>query len=49
MGLVALTKYLIDVEGYQYVCLGEFSTDPLQKLFGKLRQGSGGTYFINAQ
>ena len=26
-----------------------FSTDPLEKAFSKLRQGSGGTYFINAQ
>ena len=29
--------------------LGWFSIDPLEKAFGKLRQGSGGTYFIMAQ
>ena len=29
--------------------LGEFSTDRLEKAFSKLRQGSGGTYFINVQ
>ena len=27
----------------------QFSTDPLEKSFGKLKQGSGGIYFINAQ
>ena len=26
-----------------------YSTDPIEKYFSKLRQGSGGTYFINAQ
>ena len=26
-----------------------FSTDPLEKTFGKLRQGSEGTYFVTAQ
>ena len=34
---------------YKYVLLGQFSTDPLEKEFGKLRRGSGGTYFINVQ
>ena len=29
--------------------LGNFSTDPLEKEFSKLRQGSGGTYFITVQ
>ena len=33
----------------KYVQLGEFSTDPLEKGFGKLRPGSGGTYLINVQ
>lgn len=49
MGLVELSKYLLEEKGYKYVCLGEFSTDPLEKAFSKFRQGSGGTYFINAQ
>lgn len=48
-GLVELTKHLIEEKGFKYVCLGEFSTDPLEKAFSKFRQGSGGTYFINAQ
>ena len=34
---------------HRYVLLWQFSTDPLKKEFGKLRQGSGGTYFINVQ
>ena len=29
--------------------LGWFSTDPLERAFGKLRQGSRGTYFLSAQ
>ena len=47
-GLVQLSKYLLDTT-HQYVLLGNFTTDPLEKLFGKLRQGSGGTYFISIQ
>ena len=49
MVLVALTRYLLEVKQYNYVCLGKFSTDPLEKAFSKFRQSSGGTYFINAQ
>ena len=48
-GLVELTKHLLQEGNYEYICLGMFSTDPLEKAFSKLRQGSGGTYFINAQ
>ena len=29
--------------------LGIFTTEYLEKEFGKLRQGSGGTYFITVQ
>ena len=29
--------------------LGKFTSDPIEKEFGKLRQGSGGTYFITVQ
>ena len=32
-----------------YVLLGIFTTDFLETMFGKLRQGSGGTYFITVQ
>ena len=35
--------------GNEYVMLGWFSTDPLEKAFGKLRESSGGTYFITAK
>lgn len=48
-GLVEITKHLLLQENYEYVCLGEFSTDRLEKAFGKFRQGSGGAYFITAQ
>ena len=35
--------------GSDYVMLGWFTSDPLEKAFRKLRQGSGGTYFLTAQ
>lgn len=47
-GLVSLCCHLL-ATSHQYVLLGDFSTDPLEKEFSKLRQGSGGTYFINVQ
>ena len=47
-GLVELSKFLLGTS-HQYVILRMYSTDPLEKMFGKLRQGSGGTYFINVQ
>ena len=47
-GMVELSKYLLS-SSHQYVLLGCFTSDPLEKEFGKLRQGSGGTYFINVQ
>ena len=34
---------------YEYVMLGKFTSDHIEKEFGKLRQGSGGTYFITVQ
>lgn len=43
-----ITKYLLE-KNNKYVLLGIFTSDPLEKAFGKLRQGSGGTYFINTQ
>ena len=48
-GLVSLSKLLLKQSSFSYVLLGSFTTDPLEKMFGKLRQGSGGTYFINVQ
>ena len=47
-GVVDLCKYLLST-GFEYVLLGKFTTDYLEKEFGKLRQGSGGTYFITVQ
>ena len=47
-GLVDLCKHLLS-STHQYVLLGKFSTDGLEKDFSKFRQGSGGTYFISVQ
>ena len=47
-GMVALTNQLLCTT-HKYVCLGHFTSDPLEKMFGKLRQGSGGTSFLNMQ
>ena len=47
-GIVSLCKSRLGVSK-SYALLGTFSTDPLEKEFGKLRQGSGGTYFITVQ
>ena len=46
--IVSLCQHLL-VTSYKYLLLGQFSTDPLEKEFGKLCQGLGGTYFINLQ
>ena len=43
LGLVDMTRSLLGC-GTEYVLLGWFTTDPLEKFFSKLRQGSGGTY-----
>ena len=47
-GFVELAQHLLATT-HSYVCLGKFSSDALEKVFGKLRQGSGGTYFISVQ
>ena len=47
-GLVELCKSLLKTS-HSYVLLGNFTSGPIEKAFGKLRQGSGGTYFINVQ
>ena len=44
--IVELTKNLLVQEDYEYVYLGEFSFGVFEKAFGKLRQGSAGSYFI---
>ena len=47
-GLVELSKFLLSTN-HKYVLLGTFNNDPLEKQFGKLRQGSDVTYFITVQ
>ena len=47
-GIVCLYRHLL-ATSHKYVLLRQFSTDPLEKEFGKLRQGAGGTNFINVQ
>ena len=47
-GLVELCKSLLH-SSHKYVISGKFTSDPLEKEFGKLRQGSGGTYFTTIQ
>ena len=47
-GLVELVKYLL-AKSHSYVLLGKFTTNPLERAFIKLRQGSGCTYSINIQ
>ena len=47
-GIVDLTKYLLRT-GDKYVLTSKFGDDPLEKCYGKLRQGCGGAYFITAQ
>ena len=46
--IVNLAKYLLRF-GSDSIIFGWFSSDPLKKCISKLRQGSGGTYFITAQ
>ena len=47
-GIVELARHLLDTS-HSYVLLGKFTTDKIEKSFSKLRQGSGGTYFISVQ
>ena len=47
-GIVELCRFQLSTT-HDYVLLGDFSTDPLEKEFGKLRQGTGGTLFLTVQ
>ena len=46
-GMVELCRHLL-ATGHDFVMLGEFNNDPIERLFGQIRQGSGGTYFVSA-
>ena len=47
-GLVDLCRTLLS-RSHQYVLIGHFTTDPLEKELTKLKQGSGETYFLSFQ
>ena len=47
-GLVDICQFLLE-SGFNFVMLGEFTSDFLENEFGKYRQGSGGSYFISIQ
>ena len=46
-GMIDLCRHLLATT-HGYVCLGQFTTGFLEKEFSKLRQGSGGTFYISA-
>ena len=45
-GLIELCDHLLNEKSFEYVMLKKFSSDPIEKEFGKLRQGYGRTYFV---
>ena len=47
--LILLSRHLLMNKNFEYVLLGKFTSDHIEKEFGKLRQGSGGAYFITVQ
>ena len=47
-GIVELSRHLLETS-HKYVLLGQFTSDHLEKQFSKLRQGSGGAYFLTVQ
>ena len=47
-GIVEMAKTLL-CSSHEFVLLGQFSSDPLERCFSKLRQGAGGAYFISVQ
>ena len=48
-GLAHLTKNLLKQGHHQYICLGRFQSDPLEKQFGKYRQHAGGVFSISVR
>ena len=47
-GIVEMAKTLL-CSSHEFILLGEFSSDPLERSFSKLRQGAGGAYFVSVQ
>ena len=47
-GMIELSHNLLS-KTHEYVLLGKVSTDDQEKMFCKLREGEGGTYFITGQ
>jgi hypothetical protein len=47
--LVAISKYCIESLGFNYVMLGQFSSDPIENRFGWYRTLSGSNYFISVR
>ena len=41
-----LCERLLDSHGYEFVLLGRYQTDDIERFFGKLRQKVGGGYFL---
>lgn len=47
-GIVELCRHQLSTT-HKFVLLGEYSNDPIERSYGKLRQGTGGTYFLTVQ
>ena len=48
-GIVDLCRHLLTTSQQKYVLLGQFTSHVIEKKFLKLRQGSGGAYFLTVQ
>ena len=47
-GIVELTRQQLNTT-HDYVMINEYCSDPIEKEYGKTREGMGGTYFITTQ
>ncbi len=47
VALVAMSRYMVDRLGFNYILLGKFQSDSLESRFGWYRQLSGANYFIS--
>ena len=47
--LKAVSQYLIESEGFEFVLLGKFQTDDLEKRFGWYRQLVGANYYVSSR